>query len=123
MRRFYWIFVAAAVLLTVNAFAVEHGKERMRNMPIVGGSFDPASVPVGPSHPGNPAGRLDDPIGTVRNAGTTYYDYQHNGTAGKMLQADDDGFIHMVWMNGTTNQVAGPRQINYQIYDPAADSM
>ena len=38
--------------------------------------------------------------GTVRTCGTTWYDFQHNGTAGKMVAVDDQGFVHMVWMKG-----------------------
>jgi hypothetical protein len=94
----------------------------MRNLPMSGGSSDPAYVPVTPPQHGNPVS-LDDPTGRVYNCGTTWYDFQHNGTAGKMVGADADGFVHLVWMNGTTNVLSGPRQINYQVWDPTGDSM
>ncbi len=122
MRRLYWFFLTVTVLLAVAALAGPLGKQRMRNMPIVGGATEVGNVPFTPTH-GNPSGRLDDPIGIVRSAGTTYYDYQHNGTAGKMIGVDDDGFVHLVWMNGTTAIFTGPRQINYQVWDPTLDSM
>ena len=45
----------------------------------------------------------DDPIGELFQFGTTWYDMQHNGTCGRQLQIDDDGWVHLAWMNGLNN--------------------
>ena len=42
---------------------------------------------------------LDELVGTAYVAGTTWYDYQHNGTTGKMIDVDDLGFVHITCMN------------------------
>ncbi len=39
-------------------------------------------------------------IGTIDTVGTTWYDYQHNGTAGRMIRVDVNGNIHVCWTNG-----------------------
>lgn len=38
--------------------------------------------------------------------GYTYYDYQHNGTIGKMIAKDTEGGVHFVWMKGYDAQQA-----------------
>lgn len=38
--------------------------------------------------------------------GSTWYDYQHNGSIGKMIAKDDAGGLHFVWMKGYDAQQA-----------------
>ncbi len=64
------------------------------------------------------ASRSLDVIGEQFVAGTTWYDYQHNGTAGKMIGVDALGFAHLVWMNGLTSELGGPRDAYYNCWDP-----
>lgn len=59
----------------------------------------------------------DDPIGDVFQFGTSWYDIQHNGTCGRQLHVDSDGYVHMVWMNGLITG-ASLRHIYYQLMDP-----
>ena len=59
----------------------------------------------------------DDPIGDTFIFGETWYDIQHNGTCGRQLQVDNDGWIHLVWMRGL-NEGASQRHIWYQLMDP-----
>jgi subtilisin-like proprotein convertase family protein len=66
---------------------------------------------------------LDDPLGNVYAAGTTYYDLQHNGSAGKMLYVDQAGLVHLVWTKGFTSSGSGARHVMYQIWDPATSAM
>jgi hypothetical protein len=47
--------------------------------------------------------------------GTTWYDYQHNGTAGQMIAVDEAGWVHMVWMNGLESG-AIHRHIYYNVF-------
>lgn len=62
------------------------------------------------------ASRLDV-IGDLYQAGTTYYDYQHNGTVGRMVGVDANGFVHVVWMNGVDEAFA-QRDAYYNCWDP-----
>lgn len=51
-------------------------------------------------------------------AGDTWYDYQSNGTVGKMIALDSDGGIHITWMDGENdNMVGGPRHQKYNVLD------
>lgn len=47
-----------------------------------------------------------DPLGEEIVIGSTWYDYQHNGSIGKMIAKDVDGGIHFVWMKGYDAQQA-----------------
>lgn len=53
----------------------------------------------------------DDPIGELFLMGTTWYDYQHNGSCSKMIACDGVS-IQVVWMNGL-NSGASQRHIFY----------
>lgn len=95
----------------------ESGKRKPVNLPLRGGSNDPEirSLPVFPPYPSH---HLDDYIGTIDTAGTTWYDYQHNGTCGRMIDVDNSGRISMVWMNGLTSSISGPRYVYYNVWNP-----
>jgi hypothetical protein len=62
-----------------------------------------------------------DSTGVTYQAGTTWYDYQHNGTAGKMLAVDDLGFVHVTWMNGL-NSPSTSRHVYYNVWDPSTQT-
>ena len=64
------------------------------------------------------ASRSLDVIGEQFLAGTTYYDYQHNGTAGKMIGVDELGFVHVTWMNAL-DQTFTQRDAFYNCWDPS----
>ncbi len=59
----------------------------------------------------------DDIVGDTVTIGTTWYDIQHNGTTGRMLELDEDGYLHLVWMNGL-NSGASDRHVYYNVIDP-----
>ncbi len=65
---------------------------------------------------------LDEPIGATYAAGTTWYDYQHNGTAGKMIGGSSGGFVHLVWMKGLDSQQS-VRHVYYNVWDPVTQGM
>ncbi len=48
--------------------------------------------------------------------GTTYYDYQTNGSTGNRIVKDASGNIHVCWMNGI-NQWSGNRWVYYNFRD------
>jgi hypothetical protein len=54
--------------------------------------------------------------------GTTWYDYQHNGTISKQIVLDPTGCVHFFWMNGLDFQ-ATSRHCFYNFGDPPNDSV
>jgi hypothetical protein len=55
--------------------------------------------------------RFDDYVGTIDTAGTTYWDLQHNGTCGRMIDVDTSGTVSLAWTNGLTDSPGGPRHV------------
>ncbi len=72
--------------------------------------------------PHNP---LDDEGGTANSTyeivGTTWYDYQTNGTHGKQIALDAFGNIHVAWTNGE-QEGSAERHIYYNCWSATADS-
>ena len=60
----------------------------------------------------------DDPVGEIDTVGSIWYDYQHNGSVGRMIVMDPQGNIHVDWMNGLDNG-ATQRHIYYNLRDSA----
>lgn len=58
----------------------------------------------------------DVAIGEAEIIGETWYDYQHNGTIGKMIAIDDLGNIHIVWMKGDDEESVG-RHMAYNAWN------
>jgi hypothetical protein len=77
----------------------------------LGSIADPATYPRTPSS-------LD--VGTQYQCGTTWYDYQHNGTSGKMVSVDDLGFVHIVWTN-VLDSLFQERHVYYNVWDPSTE--
>ena len=95
-------------------------KVPIQNLPLITGNEVLSPTPTMNARIA-PAGFLtDDPaIGEVDTVGTTWYDYQHNGTAGRMIRIDEWGNIHVVWMNGLDNG-ATSRHIYYNLMYPGS---
>jgi len=49
--------------------------------------------------------------------GYTWYDYQHNGSIGKMIARDSDGGTHFVWMEGYGRELGSERHVVYNFID------
>jgi len=56
-------------------------------------------------------------VGERETVGTTWYEYQGNGTLSKMIAVDDDGGIHVTWTKSYDNRQA-ERHTVYNFYDP-----
>ena len=124
MRSFQMIaaFLLAVVAVTFAVTPVGSPDQSLANL-LVASAVDPA--PLGPEQPpeiGNPILSLDEPIGEIYAAGTTWYDLQHNGTAGKMIAVDESGYVHLVWTNGL-NSSYNPRHVYYNVWDPITHQM
>lgn len=120
-RRRIALFLAAVMVMASLAQAglVSSPKAPMYT-PIIGGASEPYG-PVGPAQDAPYAHSrqgLDDPVGELYQAGTTWYDYQHNGTAGHTVYTDNNGLVQVVWMNGLNEQF-NPRHVYWNIWDPA----
>ena len=61
----------------------------------------------------------DDPVGELYPIGTTWYDYQHNGSTSRQIVLDGLGCAHIVWMNGLASGAA-QRHIFYNYFDAGA---
>ena len=122
--RFLSILLSLLIVLTVGLAGTSLRSPYENPMKLsVGGAEDPATLgPAQPPEFGNPVLSLDEPIGEVYVAGTTWYDLQHNGSAGKMIAVDDSGFVHLVWMNGL-NSAYNPRHVYYNLWIPIIDQM
>jgi hypothetical protein len=62
---------------------------------------------------------LDDTLGLLYYAGTTYYELQHNATEGRTIGVDDAGNVHVVWTNGLDAGFS-ERKAYYNWLDPTA---
>ena len=117
LRRFG--IVLMAVLLTASLVMAQRVNSKVTprvNLPVITGN---ETIDMSRAIPDDGRGVrpvLDD----TYQAGTTWYDYQHNGTAGKMVGVDNSGFVHVVWMNGL-NAGNNPRHVYYNIWDPTSE--
>ena len=57
------------------------------------------------------------PLGQTFLLGTTWYDYQHNGSIGRMISLSPGGSLHFCWMNGLQAE-AIDRHIYYNNFGP-----
>ncbi|MFH1009724.1 MAG: T9SS type A sorting domain-containing protein [bacterium] len=91
-----------------------------KNLPVVGGSNElPITVPEAP--PTSSRYRFDDYVGITDTAGFTYYDYQHNGSCGKMIDVDGNDMISVVWMKGLYPDPGQSRYVYYNVWDPTIE--
>jgi len=58
----------------------------------------------------------DDPLGEIFDMGDTWNDYQHNTYCGRMIDIDDMGWVHVIWMN-SLDMGGSQRYIYYNLLD------
>lgn len=68
-----------------------------------------------------PARSLDDPISPRYQMGTTWYDLMSNGSVGRQIAVDAEGWVHSVWTNGL-NSGSSNRHVYYNVWDPEAEA-
>lgn len=78
----------------------------------------PAKV-MAPRLPARPPAPRRDIVGERFQAGDTWYDYQSNGSIGKMIAVGEDGGVHIIWMDGEGAEL-GPSNRNMK-YGYAVD--
>lgn len=64
-----------------------------------------------------PENRGLDVVGDTMTVGTTWYEYQHNGTISRMIELSSDGYAQMVWMKAA-DPGSITRHIFYNTVDP-----
>lgn len=57
-------------------------------------------------------------FGQTYTAGRTYASFQHQGSCGRMIGVDDEGRVHVVWMN-VLNPAGTNRQVMYNFWESA----
>ncbi|MFH1862086.1 MAG: T9SS type A sorting domain-containing protein [bacterium] len=62
----------------------------------------------------------DQIVGDTMVIGTTWYESQHNGTIGRMVEKDPNGCVHFVWMKGLDPQ-SQSRHIYYNYVDSTGE--
>ncbi len=62
----------------------------------------------------------DPAYGDEMVIGYTWYDYQHNGSIGNMIETDSEGGVHFIWMWGYNAQ-QDPRHVCYNYLSPNGD--
>jgi hypothetical protein len=102
------IFSGTAIAGKVHKMSIEEASAIERPVD------DNANVDYGPLHPYQGSDVTDSPGLLV---GTTYYDYQTNGSTGSRITKHSCG-IHMAWMNGV-GSVSGNRWVYYNFLNTA----
>lgn len=65
---------------------------------------------------------LASPVGSVYQAGITWYDLQHNVTQGRSIGVDATGNVHVAWTHmGSPNP--STRHIRYNVWNPTTELM
>lgn len=118
------IFFVAVLVLFVLCVAAVAGVSRgpIATPRAITGEEPMLPSAIGPDNRGAPRHSLDEPIGTVFVAGTSWFDLAHNGTAGKMIGVDDSGYVHLVWTKGMDNGNI-TRHVAYNVWDPNTEAM
>ncbi|MBI5059600.1 T9SS type A sorting domain-containing protein [candidate division KSB1 bacterium] len=122
MSRRLVVFAVLSALLLVSAALASKVSSKLERGPAakVGDGMEvvaPESAPQNTPY-ATRSSRSLDLVGEYYEAGTTWYDYQHNGTAGHMIGVDQLGYVQVVWMNGLNAQF-NPRHAYWNIWDPA----
>ena len=122
MQRTALLLILLALVAWGAAFAATDkvARHQVQGPILLNGLED--APPVGAIPAGHPSRlNLDDPIAPIYVVGTTWYDNQHNGTAGKQLAVDRYGYIHHVWTRGA-NAGSSIRHVYYNVWDPSLQS-
>ncbi len=108
------------ILLSVNILFADQAVIRYAPSTLPADRIIPADTPIQINHPIQTAKqtlpRRDDFIGQRFEAGNTWYDYQTNGSIGKLIEVDPEGGVHVTWMDGfDMNQAVRHQKYNYYV--------
>jgi len=95
------------------AVSVDHGKDLSRQQPVQD-TYAPASNGATPA-----ADRTSRYAFPTVQVGESRYDYQHNGSYGKMVAVSSDGIVHCSFMGGSNTGTL--RRVRVTCVDPTGD--
>lgn len=111
------------LILTISAFSANAPDRAHIVGPVMLTGLEDTAIPEGFIAPRSTNITLDEgtPGSVYYTVGTTFYDNQQNGTAGKQIAVDQDGYVHFVWTKG---QEAGSanRHVCYRCWDPTTQT-
>ncbi|TKJ36545.1 hypothetical protein CEE37_15085 [candidate division LCP-89 bacterium B3_LCP] len=110
------LIIISFILILIPLFVLTANNQTvpLKNYPYMTGREDVRAPVAHPPYPGY--GTTD--LGTTTVIGTTWYELQHNGTVGRMIERSADGYTDFVWMNGE-DWGAISRHIYYNYIDPS----
>ena len=94
MRHKYIIFILLCLLVLMYAVASESPRSAQLSADV---ALSPLSSPAIATPILARHSALDEPLGDVFVAGTTLWDAQANGSAGRMINVLSDGRVQLVW--------------------------
>ncbi len=100
VRKSYLVLVLILIPSLLLATPNNPAKRLDENIPITTGDEVVNAPTVMPPYNLPIMDGTDDIIGDTVTIGTSWYDIQHNGTCGRMVEKSDDGYLHFIWMNG-----------------------
>jgi len=118
------ITIASILTLCGSALAtvtIVENPEMWLEAPLFGPNSELPAIPGGIPYTES-AEYKDAPLGPTYTLGTTWYDYQHNGSIDKMIHLNADGGVHFCWMNGLQAQ-ATDRHIYYNYFNPTTGAL
>ncbi len=126
MSRLSILFVTIVLALTLCGSAlatvtIVENPEMWLAAPLFGPNSELPSLPGGIPYV-ETGEHKDAPLGPTYTLGTTWYDYQQNGTIDKMVHLDASGGVHFCWMNGLQAQ-AVDRHVYYNYFNPTTGAL
>lgn len=118
-RRFFFVLIFVFALV---AQVLGRPAKDLKQGPVAFTGEEAAATNILRRTPGQVLDEGGTPNSTYAIVGTTWYDLQTNGTAGKSIAVDAAGNAHIVWTNGE-NQGSGTRHVFYSCWDAAGDSL
>lgn len=124
MRRHPFFAFFAVFLLAGVSFASSSSVKEVSDVPypLIYGA-ESRVAPVQSLDATFPQPPVVDTLGMVRRVGRTWYEGQHNGTIGRMLEIDTlTNMVHFTYMRGV-DSAATNRFVYYNLYNPQTNTM
>ncbi|MCX6639550.1 MAG: T9SS type A sorting domain-containing protein [bacterium] len=119
MRQLLFLLIPMMLIGTAMASGPTAPQVTVKNVPVVVGDENVIAPVVYPPYR-TPVISSVDEIGDTIKIGTTWYEDQANGTIGRMIARDSEGYLHLAWMNGLDNG-ANTRHIYYNFVSSSGE--
>jgi hypothetical protein len=118
MRRNNFLILPLLAATTALSNPNSNPTTPVENHPLTTGDETMRAPVVYPPYDLNLLDGTDEIVGDTTVIGQTWYENQHNGTVGRMLEKDDSGYLHFAWMSGR-DPMGADRHIFYNYIDPS----